>query len=97
MGNSYRRITALAVTEKILKHLADQREPSVAADISKALDIPTGTVMCHLSTLEDFGWVRRVGEHWVIGMALAIYWAKQRAYLEGGIARMQNDLNKIGV
>ena len=96
MGKTYRRIAALAVTEKILKHLADRRDPVPAAELAKTLALPYGTVMSHLATLEDIGWARRVGDHWEVGMGLALYWARRKAYLEGNIARMTTELDQLG-
>lgn len=96
-GKSYRRIAAIGITNMILKHLADQREPVSAADVIKALDLPSGTVMCHLATLEDLTWVRRIGECWELGYGIALLWARKKAQIEDGINRMRNDLRQLGV
>lgn len=94
---SYRRIGAVQTTITILRHLADQKEPVPGSDVARALDLPVGTVMCHLVTLEDDRVVRRVGEHWELGDSMALFWARRKAQLEGGIVRMKNQLQELGV
>ncbi|MBN1104722.1 MAG: helix-turn-helix domain-containing protein [Deltaproteobacteria bacterium] len=94
---SYRRIGAVVKTIQILRYLAEQRGPVSGADAARALELPVGTVMCHLVTLEDDRLVRRIGEHWELGDGMAIFWARRKANLEAGIERMKDDLRDIGV
>ncbi|MEW6670194.1 MAG: helix-turn-helix domain-containing protein [Thermodesulfobacteriota bacterium] len=96
-GRSYKRIAAVATSVTILRHLAEQREPVSGAEVARALNLPTGTAMCHLVTLEDDRLVRRIGEHWELGDGMAIFWARRKSQLEGGIERMKNDLLNLGV
>jgi len=92
---SYRRIEAVRTSLKVLRLLADQRGPVSGQEVARALDLPHGTVMSHLATLEDEGVVRKVGEHYELGMALALFWARRKANLEGTIARSQNELDQL--
>mgnify|MGYP006307644629 CR=1 FL=1 len=94
-GKSYRRIAALAVTEQILKYLSEQRGAVSASEIAQALNIQYGTVMCHLATIEEFGWVRKAGEHWELGLGLSLYWARSKSQLEGQLARINSDLEAL--
>jgi len=94
---TYRRIAAVETTIRVLRFLADQREPVAGTHVARALDLPQGTTMCHLVTLEDDRLVRRIGEHWELGDGLALFWARRKAQLEGGIDRAKNTLRDIGV
>lgn len=96
-GRSYKRIAAVATSVSILRHLAEQRGPVAGVDVARALNLPAGTVMCHLVTLEDDRMVRRIGEHYELGDGMAIFWARRKAMLEGGIERMKIDLSNMGV
>jgi len=94
---SYRRIGAVTTTIAILRFLAEQRKPVSGADVAKAMEIQYGTAMCHLATLEDERFVRRIGDHWELGSGLAVMWARRKALLEGSILLMRNQLREIGV
>lgn len=96
-NGSYKRIGAVATSISILRHMAEQREPAPGADIARAMNLPKGTVMCHLVTLEDDRMVRRIGEYWELGDGMAIFWARRKSQLEGGIERMKIDLSNMGV
>lgn len=97
MGTSYRRIEAVRVSISILHFLSDQKEPVVGQEVARAMDIPHGTVMCHLKTLEDERLVRCVGDAWELDLGMAVFWARIRAKLETRIESDTNDLRKIGV
>lgn len=94
---TYRRIAAVSTAVAILRHLAEQREPVAGSDVARAVEVPVGTAMCHLTTLEDERLVRRIGEHWELSDGLAVFWARRKAQLEGGIMRMRSELKTIGV
>ena len=94
---SYRRIAAVSTTIALLRFLAEQRKPASGADIAKALELQYGTAMCHLATLEDERFVRRIGDFWELGSGLAVLWARRKAQLEGGILLMRQQLREIGV
>ncbi len=94
---TYRRIAAAKTTIAILKILADQKGPVSGSEVARAVGVPVGTAMCHLVTLEDDRMVRRIGEHWELGEAMALFWARRKARLESGIMRMKSDLKVMGV
>lgn len=95
--SSYQRIGAVALTCRILKHLKKQREPQTAPEIARALDIPTGTVACHLATLEDEAFVRSVGAGWEIGLELAEFWVWKKRVLEYKRERIARDLEALSI
>lgn len=92
---SYRRIEAVRGTVKILRFLAEQKEAVSGQEIARAVDMPHGTVMCHLATLEDERFVRSVGGAWELDMGLALFWARHKAQLAGRIARDMENLRQL--
>ena len=97
MANSYKRIEAVRKTGEILKCLAHQKDPVTAPVISQAVNLPTPTVMCHLSTLEELGFVQSVGDRWRVGMGLGLMWARVKSHLEGERDRVSRDLESIEI
>ena len=80
---SYRKIEAVRKAGEILKYLGQLKKPTTGAEIATAVGLASGTAMCHLATLEDLGFVQRVGDHWRIGTGLALIWARVKSNLEG--------------
>jgi len=76
---SYRTISAVRKAGEVLKFLAEQKEPLSGFEIGQAVGIATGTVMCHLATLEELGFVRSVGEKYELGMGAALLWSRYKA------------------
>ena len=58
---TYRRISAVTVAVRILRFMSEQRDMVSGQEIARAIEMPHGTVMCHLATLEDERLVRSVG------------------------------------
>jgi len=95
VSKSYKRIEAVRKAGEILKHLAYVKEPITGADIAKAVDLPVGTVMCHMATLEDLGFVQGVGDKWKLGMGLALIWARVKSSLEADRQRIEDNLKGL--
>lgn len=94
---SYRRVEAVKVAVKILRHMSEQGDMVSGQDIARAIDMPHGTVMCHLATLEDERLVRCVGGAWELDMGMSHFWARRKAMLEGRIMRDKAELEQLGV
>ncbi len=92
---TYKRIEAVRKAGEILKFLANEKEPVSGQEIARAVNIPAGTVMCHMITLEELGFVVSVGERFNLGMALALMWARVKSTLEGEKERVEKDLNSL--
>lgn len=90
--STYKRIAAVSTTIGILRHLAEQRGPVPGADVARATNLPVGTVMCHLVTLEESGFVQKIGEYWKLGMGLALFWARVKSSKEAERESIENDL-----
>lgn len=95
MAQSYRKIEAVTKTLEILEFLAKQREPINGPDIARAVGLPVGTVMCHLATLEDKNFIRRVGGCIELGMGVATIWAKKKSLLEGQREQINRDIRML--
>ncbi len=94
---SYKRIEAVRKAGEILKFLANEKEPVSGQEIARAVNIPVGTVMCHMITLEELGFVVSVGERFNLGMALALIWARVKSSLEVEKERIEKNLNDLEV
>ncbi len=93
---TYKRINAVKTTVAIIKYLSDQREPVSGADAAADLERSYPTVMCHLVTLEDAGIVRQIGDHWELGDAMALMWARKKAALQSARDRIDRTLTALG-
>lgn len=92
---SYRRIESVRKALEILEFLAHRKEPATAKELSVAVNIPEGTTMCHLVTMEDARFVRRVGDGYEVGMNAALVWARKKTLLESERDRVDRDLAKL--
>ena len=95
--NSYRRIASVRTSNTILVFLSEQEGLVSGIEIAKALDLPHGTVMCHLCTHEDSHFVNRIGDKYELGPCLASIWAAYRSKLEAKIGKMQEELRRLEV
>jgi len=92
---SYKKIAAVEKTCAILKFLGNTKEPASAQDIANTTSLALGTTMCHLSTLSDFGFVQRIGDHWRIGTGLALIWARVKSNLEGEKMLIESQIKEL--
>jgi len=92
---SYKRIETVRKTAEILKHMGSVKVPTTASEIASAVGLAVGTAMCHLATLEDAGFVQKVGEYWRIGTGLALIWARVKANLEGEKMLIESTLKEM--
>lgn len=92
---SYKRIVAVEKATRILKHLANQKAPVSAPAIAEAIKLPLPTVMCHLVTLEEAGFVQSITDHWKLGLGLGLLRHKIIAGLEAERARISRDIQEL--
>lgn len=92
---TYKRIAAVTKAGEILKYLANQKEPVAGAEVAKAVELQAGTVMCHLATLEDLGFVERIGDRVRLGMGVAMLWARVKSNKETDQAKINGDLRDL--
>ncbi len=94
---SYRRIESVELTIAIIKYMAQKVQPVSGNEIAEALAKPHGTVMCHLATLEEGGFVKRAGGGFEIGIYLGVIWASIKSSRQARISEAHSDLNKITI
>ena len=92
MGTTYRRIKAVTTTLVILEALAESREPITGSEIAGMTQVPFATVMCHMATLQDRGYVQVIGEKYRLGMKLAVFWARMKSMKEAERQAVDKDL-----
>jgi len=93
---SYTRIASVTKACDILSILAEAKGPLTGNEVAVRTQLPVGTVMCQLITLEDAGFVEEVGGGWRPGLKLSLFWARKRAELEAERTRINSDLEKLG-
>ena len=93
---SYHRILAVKKACTILSILAEAKEPLTGAEVAIRVQESTGTVMSHLATLEDAGFVQEVGGGWKLGMKLALFWARVKSGKEAERGRIDTDIASLG-
>ncbi len=93
---TYRRIDAVRKTCDILAVLADAKQPISGNEIAARVQESQGTVMCHLATLQDAGFVQEAGGGWRLGMKLALFWAKVKSGKESERRRIDMEITELG-
>ena len=93
---SYTRIAAVSKACDILAILAEAKEPITGNEVAIRVQLPAGTVMCQLITLEDAGFVQEVGGGWRLGMKIGLFWARVKASKEAERAKIDKDLTELG-
>lgn len=97
MGKTtYHRIAAVQKACEIIAIIAEAKEPITGNEIAIRAQIPAGTVMCQLATLEDNGFVQEVGGGWRLGMKLALFWARVKSGKEAERDRINKDIEQLG-
>jgi len=93
---TYKQIKSVRLTIEILRFLSEQKDFVSGGEVAKALDIPLGTAMCHLCTLEAEKFVERAGNLYELGQFSALLWVRRKALLEEKISNSTKDLNQLG-
>jgi len=82
MTDSYRRIGAVRTAMDVLEQLAQCNDLVTGKQLAEQMGLPYGTVMSHLATLCDGGYVIQVGEGYRIGARMSLFWVRTKAELE---------------
>jgi DNA-binding IclR family transcriptional regulator len=94
---TYKRINSVTLTTKIIKFIGERTRAVSVKEITNALNEPHGTIMCHLATLEDAGFVRPVNGHYELGAYIGIIWAAIKRNKEESLKQLQNDLKQLEI
>ena len=93
---TYKPISAGLKILKALDIIAMSSEPVTVKEITEMTEEPYGTTMTHITTLEQAGYIERVGDGYIITLKLGTFWAKKKASLQGVMSRTQAELREIG-
>jgi len=93
---SYTRIASVTKACDILSILAESKAPLTGNEVAVRTQLPVGTVMCQLITLEDAGFVQEIGGGWRLGMKIGIFWARVKANKEAERAKLDNEITALG-
>jgi DNA-binding IclR family transcriptional regulator len=95
MATTYKRIKSVQTTFEILEYLAECREPVTGSQVAEGCGLPFPTVMCHLASHQDKGYVQTIGDKYKIGMKLAVFWARMKSAKESDLQGIQDDLQAL--
>ncbi|MGA3114824.1 MAG: helix-turn-helix domain-containing protein [Syntrophobacteraceae bacterium] len=96
MTQSYKRVSAVKTAFEILEHLSDQAGPVSPKQIGIALRLPYGTVMSHIATLSDGGYVVDAGDGVRIGTRMGGFWLRVKAGAEMKRTTIEQALSVLG-
>ena len=94
--STYKRIESVSKACDILAVLAEAKEPISGNEVAVRVQLSQGTVMCHLATLQDAGFIQEVGGGWRLGMKLALFWARVKSRMESERERIDRDITALG-
>ena len=84
MGDSTRyHIKAVSTAAAVLTAVANSREPMGSKEIAKTINIDPNAAFRQCATLSDLGFLKEEGGKFVLGMGLALFWARKKSHLEG--------------
>jgi len=95
--NTYRRIKTVALATRILEYLSTKKKMASLTDVSAAVEQPEATVMCHLATLRDHGFVSEVNGKYTLGMKVALMWARMKASLDSKRQEIDEQIKALEV
>lgn len=93
---SYTRVESVKKACRVLGVLAEAKEPLTGSEVAIRVQIPPGTAMSILVSLEDEGFVQEVGGGWKLGMKMAVMWARIRSSMEAERDRLTTNIRQIG-
>jgi DNA-binding IclR family transcriptional regulator len=95
-GKERYRIEAVHQAGKILKAIAESRNPIGPSAVASELGITVNTAFRMCITLEELGFLKQVGDKYDLGMGLALFWARKKAILEGERNGIERQLTELG-
>ncbi len=94
-AKSCRKIDTLLVSDQLLGTLQDAKAPLSVSELARLTGLTVDMVFRQLGTMEDLRWVERIGEGYVLGMWLAVLWARRKAWTETRIERGKEELAQL--
>jgi len=94
-AKSCRKIDVLITTDRILGVMQDSKDPLSVSELTRLTGLSTDMVFRQVGTMEDMRWVDRIGDGYVLGMRLAVLWARRKTVTEAKIERAQTELTEL--
>ncbi len=94
-AKSCRKIEVLTTADRILGVLQDSKEPLSVSELSRVTGFSVDMVFRQVGTMEDLRWVERIGEGYVLGMRLAVVWARRKTLTETKVERARKELSEL--
>ena len=94
-AKSCRKIEILDTADKLLGLLQDAKSPLSVSDLSRVSGYSVDTVFRQMGTMDDLRWVERIGEGYILGMRLAVLWARRKTVMETRISQAQKELTEL--
>jgi len=95
MTKSLRKIDVLIATDKILGILQDMKDPITITEIARQTELSMDTVFRQVGTMAELRWVEKIGDGYVLGMRLAVVWARRKSLAEVKIDKATQELNEL--
>lgn len=92
-AKSCRKIEVLVAADSILEFLQDQKEPVSIVEIARATCLTNDTVFRQIGTMSNMRWVEKIGDGYVLGLRIAMIWARVKARIEDRIEKDTTVLN----
>lgn len=80
-AKSCRKIEVLKAADEILGFLGEAKEPPTLREISLYTGLSTDSTFRQLGTMVDLRWVEKIGDVYMPGMRMAVFWARKKARL----------------
>jgi len=94
-AKSCRKIDVLMTADRILGVLQDARAPLSVSELSRQTGFSVDMVFRQMGTMEETRWVERIGDGYVLGMRLAVVWARRKTLTETKVERAQRELSEL--
>ncbi len=95
VARSCRKIDVLNNADKILSSLLTSSDPVSITEISRSTGLSIDSVFRQVGTMADLRWVEKIGEGYVLGMRLAVIWAKRKSVTETKILKAEQELSEL--
>ncbi|MCK9195469.1 MAG: helix-turn-helix domain-containing protein [Syntrophales bacterium] len=94
-AKSCRKIDVLLTADRILGVLQDSKDPLSVSELAKLTGLSVDIVFRQLGTMEDIRWVHRIGDGYMLGMRIAVLWARKKALTEDRINKINAELTEL--
>ncbi len=94
-AKSCREINALVAANAILQVLRDSRDPVGITEIAKRAVLSVDVVFRQVGTMATLRWIEKIGDGYVLGLGLALMWARRKALAEIALEKANKELSDL--